>query len=522
MKRNNVAKRLGIASLCLATALSAVSGITLSKTNVANADGAQTTDYVYTTANVTQDTTGLTISSNEAYSAMFKGVFTGDTTLKFRFPETYDSTLGFYGNFNIRIADATNDTNYFDIEYYVENASKFCTTPCVKWQDQARTTSHHTSGAGWYNSQITGKQNHCFAPCFLSKTANADRGTRMGILQLKWIDLDTTDTDTAKDVLTVSANSAGVSSATDMVRISAFDGTYDTTASKQGFVEKSKWGLPKISFTNGYTITVSSDFTKTGVEDHATDVLLSSLETNGTSYDLTTGTEFTSHKQAFTDTFACLTQADVPTLAAGKVFLGWRNTDTDSLYPAEAIMLQGKYEAYVIDYDTVTGAAVRIAGKSGIRFQTMFDATQYATLKEKGILESFGTIIAYTDTLTSVGKDFTIENYQDQATFAQVQNTKGVFDYTVGSKAYKAYTMGVVDIADYTKEYSARGYLMINYVDGFTRVVYTDFNATDNSRSIADVANRIKTTALEEYNALSDAKKAIIDAYAAAYVAPQN
>ena len=82
--------------------------------------------------------------------------------------------------------------------------------------------------------------------------------------------------------------------------------------------------------------------------------------------------------------------------------------------------------------------------------------------------------------------------------------------------------MGVIDIADYTKAFSARGYLVIYYADGLTNTVYTDYNETDNSRSIAEVAYRLKTMNPDSYNAISDAKKAIMDAYATAYVAPQD
>ena len=92
-----------------------------------------------------------------------------------------------------------------------------------------------------------------------------------------------------------------------------------------------------------------------------------------------------------------------------------------------------------------------------------------------------------------------------------------MFDYAVGGKAYKAYTMGLVDIADYTRSYSARGYLEIAYSNHISAIVYTDFNQADNSRTIAEVAYRLKTIGVDEYNAMTSAKKAIIDAYAEAY-----
>ena len=86
MKINELVKRLSIASLCLGVAISAFGGIALPDNNVALAaelETIETTDFVYTGAEVTQELNGLRISSDNAYQATFKGVFTGDTTFKF-------------------------------------------------------------------------------------------------------------------------------------------------------------------------------------------------------------------------------------------------------------------------------------------------------------------------------------------------------------------------------------------------------------------------------------------------------
>ena len=83
------------------------------------------------------------------------------------------------------------------------------------------------------------------------------------------------------------------------------------------------------------------------------------------------------------------------------------------------------------------------------------------------------------------------------------------------------HSMALVKIKDFTKAYSARGYLVVKYVDGTTETVYTDYNVADNSRSIAEVANLFKTQDPETYEAMNDAQKAIVDAYVAEYVAPQ-
>ena len=534
MKSNNVAKRLGLASLCLVTAISAFSGIKTLSNNVATAESGtiQTTDLFYTTAsvskekrnvytgtNVATETDCLRLSSDESYSAMFKRVFKGETTLRFNFPET-DTAAGVYGNFTFRIADATNDANYFEVEYYPIDAGNLnLTGACVIHNEQIR-TNKTTKGSVFGNAgvwQTTKKQTasdtgYQVAPAFLtSNKTKAVYSTREGALSLRWDD----------DKLSVFVNSTYIKDATDnhWQLLCAFDGT---TTFKSG----TSWNMPKMSFADGYTISFSSNKTSTY---GARDVSFSKIE-NGDIYDkdatLTSGTTITFANdtiekdeliQKFETDFVEMTEEDIPNLAADEVFLGWRNTKTNLLYPTHSFVRANECQPLTINFDTVNGASVRIAGRSGIRFQTLFDPAQYTTIKEAGYIQSFGTLIAYTDTLTTVGKEFTIENYQDQDTFAIVQNTKGVFDYTdKNSKTYKAYTAAIVDIADYTKAYSARGYLVVQYANGMTHTVYTDYSATDNSRSIAEVANRLKTNNAASYNAMTDAQKAVIDAYAKA------
>ena len=86
MKTNKTVKRLGIASICLGVAFSAFSGITSLNGNVAIAD-TSVKDFVETTLdkeNMTQDASGLILSSDAAYEGTFKTVFTGDTAVNFK------------------------------------------------------------------------------------------------------------------------------------------------------------------------------------------------------------------------------------------------------------------------------------------------------------------------------------------------------------------------------------------------------------------------------------------------------
>ena len=228
------------------------------------------TDLLETTATVTQDENGLRLSSDTAYTGTFKGVFMGDTTLKFTFPETFDESKGskaYYGDFGIRITDATDPTNYFDIKYYVVNTTNHYTALYVQHKDELRMVLH--SGSDWYNTQQVNKMNYRVSPSFLSYcgTTGQYAGDRMGILSLIWED----------DVLSVQANSPTQAVATNMITQAKFDGTYNEKLAANGFVNRKTWGLPKLNFANGYTISISSSFEHSATTDQGTDVCFSEI-----------------------------------------------------------------------------------------------------------------------------------------------------------------------------------------------------------------------------------------------------
>ena len=552
MKTKNVVKRIGIASLCLATAISAFSGIssfntgnasaestTVSATDLVTASAGATVeqkDFTYTTTSSTVNTKpGLYISSDVAYQATFNTVFNGSSVFRFRFPETYDSTLGYYGNFKFHIADATDPTNCFDIVYYVVATGE--TGVYVQWKDEIRTTKAGTVAGTSYTNTLSDVDTTNYAPAFLTK--DTSYGDRLGVMSLAW---------SSTGVLSVQqrniSSSTAAKKAARMKSIARFDGTYDDTASKNGFTGGSKMGLPKMSFPNGYTVTISSDFTKNGVDDHGTDVVFYDVRTaattctfvsSGYSYkdcEFAGGQLYSLSDTTITDYTNNYTKA-YSTLSAkpeGKVLLGWKDAQ-GALYSTTNALKSSNISSYspvYLGYDTMNGASVRVESaegtKSGIRFMTLFDQTDYAAVSD--YITSFGTLIGWSDTLTK--GDFNVVNYdsvinaETGKTIAQVENTKGVFTYkdkSTGTR-YTAYSMALVDIADYTREYSARGYLVVTYADETTQIIYTDFNAENNTRSVAQVAYNLKTQDPDAYDAMTEARKAIVNTYAAAYVVP--
>ena len=122
MKRNNVAKRFGIAGLCLATAVSAISGFSLLYKDVALAEGLTSIEPVsLVTASENATVTyedGVRVSSDASYSGEINYTFEENASFVVKFPETTDGTW-WNGNFVYRISDATDESNYFDIVYGV-------------------------------------------------------------------------------------------------------------------------------------------------------------------------------------------------------------------------------------------------------------------------------------------------------------------------------------------------------------------------------------------------------------------
>ena len=453
----------------------------------------ETTDFVHTPASVKQSKNGLRISSDNAYTATLKSIFTGNVQVDFKFPETYVDD--YYGDFTFRITDAKNDSNYFDIKYYVSNSRKNYTGVYVQYGDNVRVA--HSNGLAWYDVIPVTTEAIAYAPSFLSYCGGTGEheGGRMGTLSLVW----------DNDVLSVLANTSLDSDESIMRVIAKFDGTNVFANNGTSF------GLPKLNFANGYTISVSS-------ASGATDVLFSAIETDNATYDFSqTELAKDSNVEAFDNAFKAL---DTVQTIKGKVFLGWKNTTTNELYPAYSIVKRvagQSYEPIVMIFDTVNGASIRLDtsenGKSGIRFQTYFNVDEYEELK--GYIQSFGTLVAHTDALTEI--DFTIESDQGESV-VKVQNAKGTFEYTAGDgEKYTAYSMAVVDLIDYASAFSARGYLVVKYADGTTQNVYTDFNVADNSGCVADMAYQIKENNPDLYAIMTKAQQAIIDAYANAY-----
>lgn len=290
-------KRLSIKILAfLLMGVLSLGGLFLHRGVKANATGTEeiaTTDLLTTTANNVALENGLRISSSSPYEGEIKGIFKGDTTLKFTFPEKQEERNDCKaGDFRIRVTDVDDAFNYFDVVYYAGRTNLglwFLTGMVVEYDGLTRAMMYDGSKILTSKTANNKMEQYVAAPCFLTDLKWNGPGqlaasAREGLLTFQWDD---------KGVLSVLNNGinkddCGIVDLTDQTEVAKFDGTYDPTAANNGVFENTAYGLPKIDeFKEGYRISISSNFSSTLTDDEATDVCIKEITSNGTSYDFT-------------------------------------------------------------------------------------------------------------------------------------------------------------------------------------------------------------------------------------------
>lgn len=175
---------------------------------------------------VTADTNGVTVAKDN--TVKINGIFTGDTTLKFALPQTDGSENN---NIKITVADAEDPTKSFTVVYYKSN--RYYTNVALLYNDNIYSTKYDDENNTWYNTFQAGETNISYGIGY----GESFRENVGGSLAFAW----------HGDILTVS--STGQSN--NMRKVAVFDGTKD-------FVSGTSWGLPKMNFSNGYTISFAS------------------------------------------------------------------------------------------------------------------------------------------------------------------------------------------------------------------------------------------------------------------------
>ena len=213
----------------------------------------------------------------------------------------------------------------------------------------------------------------------------------------------------------------------------------------------------------------------------------------------------------------------------GGQLAGWI-TEDGKLYPVGAKLTVDAditVNALVVDVEMKYGAAVRFEAPTGLRWISYVndDALDY--------VKSVGTLITPTEFLSKnkAGDPADIEFTHAglaAAGYAKDENP-GYLDadiaidgdaanfYGDGALENGAYRFNgtIVNIleANYTRNFSGRGYVVIEYADGSTATFYADYSAEASSRNIADIADAAIADTEADYTADQLAKLAI---YAAA------
>ncbi len=206
-------------------------------------------------------------------------------------------------------------------------------------------------------------------------------------------------------------------------------------------------------------------------------------------------------------------------------FIGW--VYNDALYVAgDEIQIADEnvtLTALELDFRLQAGASIRLAGTagtSGIRFTTLINKEQFDELVGNyGIASvSYGTLIIPYDYL-SEGQAPNLEDFTPGENILKIASTYS----EVNDDEFIVYrgAMQNIKIDNYGRLFAGRGYMEITLENDETITVYTPFDKEDNVRSIRQIAQAFQADTSEpaegeiRYATLSEARKDIVDAYAA-------
>ncbi len=162
---------------------------------------------------------------------------------------------------------------------------------------------------------------------------------------------------------------------------------------------------------------------------------------------------------------------------------------------------------------TGTGASIRITGASGLRFYGSADKTYYDGFKDSHPEATLGMLIVPYDYLKDC--DFSVECLK-AAGHKYLEIQANVWNNDPTADGYYGFNCAITDIhtLNLDRPFAARTYL--KYQDGGKDAyIYGDFNATDNVRSVSEVAEAAQANN-GYYGSLSPSEKAVIDYYAEA------
>ena len=285
---------------------------------------------------------GLTIASDTQYAGSINGVFEEGEAFALRFG-FFDDGTNIYNRqdeFTFTIADVTDPDNSFRIRFNITDnwGSSGYTGAHVYYGDEVRTARYYDGQP--YNVYST-IEKALHAPMFPGCGNGLNQG-RWGVLSLEWAD----------GVLSVRVPSLQNGNDYGQMRtIAKFDGTEAFAmagTSKDGW-SGTTWGLPELSFPEGYTVSFETGAT-------APDVYFHSIR-SGEAADSPLVVNFTTETQETEPDFYTAWNA-LPALSRDKLVL---SENSEITYGFNGVAASG----ITLTAETDTGAADNVIGMQG-------------------------------------------------------------------------------------------------------------------------------------------------------------
>ena len=211
---------------------------------------------------ISPETTGGT------YSGKINGIFKTDMKITFSLP-TEKQSNGAAGrvDLTVRFADVNDANNYFDVEYYNCGWSGWYTAAAVKDNEGHYRTTRYDNSKTIYDEKYTSGEDAVIYYPFAGDVSGGENGIS-GYLGLEW------DESGVLNVYAPSKNSSGIGI---KHTIAKFDS--DEYLASDG--ANSFYGLKKIAFENGFTVSYIAKSKNYNSKDITTPILIESVTTKG-------------------------------------------------------------------------------------------------------------------------------------------------------------------------------------------------------------------------------------------------
>lgn len=191
---------------------------------------------------------------------------------------------------------------------------------------------------------------------------------------------------------------------------------------------------------------------------------------------------------------------------SGKVFIGWK-TATGEVYPAGYALTISENTTLTLINATFAfaGASVRMSnnesGFGGLRFAIKIDTPDVL-----GDVDWYGMILPKDMLVDDMFNADDIETAQANDSLVKVTSTTTFKDGSVGA----IFTLLDIKQTNYNRDFACVAYMEIEYADGSTAKIFTDFDVEDDVRSVYDVANAAVSDPLNQFGA---SELAVLNAY---------